>query len=469
MLFSSATFLFCFLPMVLAGYHLIRRELRGIFLLLASLLFYAWSEPVALVVLLGVALLSYAAAPTVAWAQKKDFKPLAVALMSAAILLDIGVLVYFKYTNFLIEIFNGITGRGLALQQILLPVGISFFVFQSIAYLVDVYRGKIPAEKNLLRILLYFAMFQKLTQGPIMRYGAMEEDLKKFEVTTEDLSEGARRFIIGLTKKLLIADVLGGAADGIFGLAPASLSTPLAWGGIVAYSLQIYFDFSGYSDMAVGLGRLFGFHLMENFKHPYAATSITDFWRRWHISLSTWFKDYLYIPLGGNRRGNQYFNIFMVFLATGLWHGSAWTYVIWGLLHGVLRMAEKFLTDRGIRQKIPTIINRVLTILLVMIGWVFFRANTLESAMAFIKAMFGFGGTSMFTLEWYYNAKVILVTLIGIVAAVPWKEAFPQATERLKESKVWLVCERVLLVGMLALCILLAMTSTYTSFIYFQF
>jgi len=454
---------------MLLAYHAVRKELRGIVLLLGSYLFYAWVEPKALLILLAVTLLSYVFALLIQNTRNGKNKALCVTLLTIAILADVGMLAYIKYTNFLIEIINDILHKGLALKQIMLTVGISFFTFQSISYLVDVYRGKIDAEKNILRIALYFGMFPKVTQGPIMRYGAMVEDLRRMQLQPGDLFEGVRRFIYGLTKKLLLADMLGGVADSIFALELSQLSTPLAWGGILAYTLTIYFDFSGYTDMAIGLGRMFGFRLMENFKHPYIATSITDFWRRWHISLSTWFRDYIYIPLGGNRRGNQYFNIFMVFVVTGIWHGAAWTFIIWGLLHGVVRLIEKVLMDKGIRQKIPVVVNWLMTMLIVMIGWVFFRAANLENAFGFLKAMAGFGAASPYTLGWFYNRKIVLVTVIAILAAVPWKECFPKAWEVWKDTYVVLWLERIALVVMLALCIMLAMTSTYTSFIYFQF
>lgn len=453
---------------MLLAYHAVRRELRGIVLLLGSYLFYAWAEPKALLILLGVTVLSYVFALLLQHVNKSK-KALRIAITAIALLADIGILTYFKYTNFLLGIFNSITGSGLALQQIMLPVGISFFVFQSISYLVDVYRGKITADQNILRIALYFGMFPKITQGPIMRYGDMAEDLRTLQLHPGDMYDGIRRFIYGLTKKLLLADALGAVADSIFALDFSQLSTPLAWGGILAYSLQIYYDFSGYSDMAVGLGKMFGFRLMENFNHPYAATSITEFWRRWHISLSSWFKDYIYIPLGGNRRGNQMFNIFMVFVVTGIWHGAAWTFIVWGLLHGVIRIIEKILTDKGIRKKIPTALNWIGTMLVVMSGWVLFRSASLGNAVEYLKIMAGFGQTSPYSLSWFYNRKIILLTIIGIFAAIPWKEIFPKVWEEHKDTCIVLWAERIILIGLLAICVVLAMTSTYTSFIYFQF
>lgn len=471
MAFSSNIFLFCFLPLSLLGYHLIRKELRNPFLLVVSLLFYAWAEPKALLVLFAVILISYLGARLIASAHAADAVVLPRILLALAIVADVGVLVYFKYTNFLLSTWNRITGSGLALQDILLPVGISFFVFQSISYLADVFRKKVPAQLSLLNVALYFAFFPKLTQGPIMRYGDMAEDLVEQKVTANDFAEGIRRFVIGLTKKLLLADMLGGVADSIFGLELSGLSTPLAWGGILAYTLQIYFDFSGYTDMAIGMGRMFGFHLSENFNYPYIATSITDFWRRWHITLSTWFKDYIYIPLGGNRRGNQYVNIFIVFLVTGIWHGAAWTFILWGVLHGVIRLIELFLQKRKLLERIPKIVRWAATMLLVMIGWVFFRAASLSGAIGFLGAMFGLNHPDavMYRIDWFYNPKIIAITVIAILAAIPWKQVFPKAADRLRGTYIALIADRIVLAAMLLLCLILAMTSTYTSFIYFQF
>lgn len=469
MAFSSNTFLFCFLPLMLLVYHSVRRELRGATLLLGSYLFYAWAEPRALAVLLGVTVLSYGAALLLQTMRRKEEKALSHLLLAAAILLDVGLLIYFKYTNFLLDILHSITGKGITLRQTMVPVGVSFFIFQSISYLVDVYRGKTDADKSLLRIALYFGMFPKLTQGPIMRYGDMAEDLRRMQMQPGDFYEGVRRFTYGLTKKLLLADLLGGVADGVFGLELSGLSTSMAWGGILAYTLQIYYDFSGYSDMAVGLGRMLGFRLTENFDHPYAATSITEFWRRWHISLSTWFKDYIYIPLGGNRRGNPYINLLIVFAVTGIWHGAAWTFILWGLLHGAVRLVEKVLMERKIYQRIPAMVRWLMTTLIVMFGWVLFRAQSVSGAVGYLKAMLGFGGVSPYTLGWYYNGKVILLTAVAVLAAVPWKECFPKQWARWRDTRLVLWAEHIALVVLLVLCVMLAMTSTYTSFIYFQF
>ena len=466
MVFSSNTFLFCFLPIMLVLYYLVRDKFRGIILLLGSYLFYAWAEPKALYILIGITVLSYTVGILVEKEQNKIKKRL---FLITAIIIDIGILVYFKYTNFIIETINSITNKDFALHKVILPLGISFFVFQSIGYIVDVYKEKIEPDKNFIRVALFFGLFSKVTQGPITRYDEMSEDLHRVHELPGDMYEGIRRFIIGLTKKLLIADILGQVVDSIFALSPNALSTSVAWGGAIAYTLQIYYDFSGYSDMAIGLGRMFGFRLTENFNYPYIADSITDCWRRWHISLSRWFKDYIYIPLGGNRRGNQYIHILIVFLVTGVWHGAAWTFIVWGLMHGVVRLLEKTLSDRHILSKIPFLIRWALTMLFVMIGWVLFRSPSLNNFLSYLRAMFGFGNTSSLTIGWFFNGKIILLTVVAVMAAVPWKKFFPSNWLYYKNSISVQVTERLILLVMLIICIILIMTSTYTSFIYFQF
>ena len=466
MVFSSNTFLFCFLPIMLLVYHIVRKEVRSFVLLLGSCLFYAWIEPKALIVLFSVILFSYGNGIVL---SKCCLKVVRRIILIVAILINIGILVYFKYANFIIEIFNLLTSKGIILQKIMLPLGISFFVFQSISYMVDIYRNEIKPEKNFVCLALYFAMFPKVTQGPIMKYSAMIEDLQRMELQTDDLYEGIRRFIIGISKKVLLADILGGVADSIFSLAPTELSVSLAWGGAFAYTLQIYFDFSGYSDMAIGLGRMFGFRLMENFNHPYISTSITEFWRRWHISLSCWFRDYIYIPLGGNRRGNQYINLLIVFIVTGIWHGAALTFIIWGLFHGIIRIIEKWISNKNITIKIPVILRWMITILLVMIGWVLFRSSSLKEFFSFIKAMFGFGSVSPYTIGWFYNTKVIIVSIVALLAAVSWKELFPNIWCKWRDKNATQLIMRLALLVMFIASIVLTMTSTYTSFIYFQF
>ncbi len=470
MVFSSNTFLFIFLPFTLLIYHLLRQEVRQLFLLAASFVFCSWANSETLTVLLSVIALSYFGGLLIGSVREKR-KGLSRAILAAIIIVDVGLLAYFKYTSFIISTKDQDIDQEVLLQSELLPVGISFFVFQSISYIADVYSGKIAADRNIISVALYFALFPKLTQGPIMRYGDMTQTLKKCVCSVDDMTEGIQRFIIGLTKKVLIADILGSVADPIFALEQPNLGMALAWGGIVAYTLQIYFDFSGYTDMAIGLGRMFGYRFSENFQYPYLSTSITEFWRRWHISLSTWFRDYIYIPLGGNRRGNQYLHIAVVFLATGLWHGTAWTFVVWGAFHGVFNILEKALNKKGLLSHIPSVIRWLATMLLIMIGWVLFRAESLDAAWYYLKAMFGFGHADLvqYQLRWFYTNKIILITVIGILASVPWKKLFPAIGRLLEKKRAGIVMQWCALGAMLVVSIMLVMTSTNTSFIYFRF
>ena len=468
MAFSSNVFLFIFLPLTLLGYYLIRQNFRNAFLLVVSIGFFIWSGTKAVLVLIGVIFLSYLGALIIGASSGIVIRKV---LLTITVLIDLGVLVYFKYTNFVIDTINGISGNNIPFINIILPVGLSFFVFQSISYLIDVYRKKTEPSRNLIEVALYFALFAKITQGPIVRYNEMKEQLGSRTVNVEGFSVGVQRFIIGLTKKVLIADQLGAVADSIFSIGISELSTPLAWGGIIAYTLQIYFDFSGYSDMAIGLGHMFGFVFPENFNYPYSATSLTDFWRRWHISLSSWFKDYLYIPLGGNRRGNQYVNLIIVWAATGIWHGAAWTFVAWGLFHGILLIVEKLLNKKDILKKLPKPVTWLLTMLIVMIGWVFFRANSLPHAFGYISALFGANGgaVAQYALSWFYDPKVICITVLGLVAMLPWKKLLPKQAAAIEGTYFSLAIRTLALAAMLVISIILVMTSTYTAFIYFQF
>ena len=466
MAFSTNLFFFLFLPLTLIGYYLIRNKFQNAFLLVASFAFFAWSAWKAIYVLIAVILISYIVSLMIDLNRSKKAKRIYLSLGIIAVVM---ILCYFKYFNFIIDILNQLTKSDFNHSNVFLPVGISFFVFQSISYMVDVYRGEAQADKNIIKVSLYFAFFPKLTQGPIMRYSSMAGDLEQRYDNIEQVSEGVRRFVIGLAKKLIIADQLGQIVDPIFGLDHQGLSASLVWGGVIAYTLQIYFDFSGYSDMAVGLGKMFGFDLIENFNYPYVSKSITEFWRRWHISLSTWFKDYVYIPLGGNRRGNQYINLLIVFILTGLWHGASWTFVVWGLFHGVLRLIEKITMKE--REKVPGLIRWLITMLMVMIGWVFFRAPDLSSALTILSTMFGFrnGNAIQYKLTWFYDNKRLLILLLGLLAMLPWRQWLPAGIREMEEKPIGLVLKYASTMFLFGICLLMIMTSTYSSFIYFKF
>ena len=367
MVFSSSLFLFGFLPVVLAIYFFSHNRYRNLVLLIASLFFYAWGEPRNVLVMLASILINYLLGLGIEKASKQ--KKLFLIL---SVLYNIGVLFYFKYLNFAGSIWESLTGQTLNMKTIVLPIGISFFTFQIMSYVIDVYRGNVPAQKNLINLALYISLFPQLIAGPIVRYIDVEAQIKQRESTWDGAYVGVKRFAIGFAKKVLIADQLATLADTVFagGNYPSMLSH---WIGIIAYTLQIYYDFSGYSDMAIGLGKIFGFDFLENFNYPYISRSIKEFWRRWHISLSSWFRDYLYIPLGGNRKGKvrTYINLIIVFFVTGLWHGASFNFIVWGLYYAVFLVIERLGFGKRL-EKLPRIIQHVYTLLVVVIGWVFF-------------------------------------------------------------------------------------------------
>ena len=386
MVFSSAVFLFVFLPAVFLLDRLARGvRLKNALLLAASLLFYAFGQPVYLPLLLVSVLLNYVCGLLAAGKYPK----LGVALAVAG---GIGMLAVFKYADFAIGTVNSLFGLSLPLTGIALPIGISFFTFQGLSYVVDVYRDRSVVSGSFVKVLLYISYFPQLIAGPIVKYHDIEKEIDDRHTTPQETALGVRRFICGLSKKLLISNAMGQMADAVFALPAGEIGMFASWMGAVCYTLQIYFDFSGYSDMAIGMGRMFGFHFLENFDYPYAATTIKEFWRRWHISLSTWFRDYLYIPLGGNRkgRGRTWRNRFLVFFATGLWHGASWTFVLWGLWHGLFSVLEDSgaLPAKRLQGRLP---GRVYTLLVVVLGFTLFRADTLAQAGAMFTAMFKIG------------------------------------------------------------------------------
>lgn len=473
MAFSSVAFLFGFLPLALLCYFLIPVRLRGgrnLVLLLFSLFFYAWGGVRLLPVLLASCVLNWGAALLAAPGRKRR-----KAVLAAALILNLGMLGYFKYTGFLLGNLNAL-GLDVAAPAIVLPAGISFFTFQAIAYLTDVYRGTVPAERGLLRLTLYMAFFPQLLQGPIVRYGDFAPALADRRENSADAAAGAVRFCFGLAKKVLLADALGQIADGAFA-AGDRLTVGLAWLGAIAYTLQLYFDFSGYTDMALGLGRVFGFRLPENFNYPYIARSASEFWRRWHMTLSFWFRDYVYIPLGGNRcsKGRQVVNLLVVWLLTGLWHGSAWNFVLWGLYYAVLLMGERFLWGRAL-DKLPNPLRHVYALVLITVGWVLFRSSGLEQVGEMVSAMFGFAPGGAWSGEAaYYLRQFHWELLAAIPAALPAKNRL-QAGLTAKQERgsraaalTLALGPRLLAFALLGLSSVRLLSSTFRSFLYFQF
>lgn len=456
MIFSSAEFLFLFLPGTLLLYYspLFRgRRARNVLLVLVSIFFYAWGEPVRVLLLLGSIAFNWLLGR---WAEPGRRRPRAA--LAAAVTGNLTVLFVFKYLGFLCENL-GLLGLPVPELDITLPIGISFYTFQAMSYVIDVYRGRSPAQRNILDVGLYIAFFPQLIAGPIVRYETVAREIHHRRECWADFSSGVPRFIVGLGKKAILANALAIAADAAF--RSQDLSAPMAWLGAVSYALQIYFDFSGYSDMAIGMGRMFGFHFLENFNRPYLASSVTDFWRRWHISLSSWFRDYVYIPLGGNRVSprRHLFNLFAVWMLTGIWHGANWTFLLWGLCYFLLLMAEKY----GRLDRRLGVLSRPWTLLWVLLLWVVFRADSLGHAGRYFAAMFT-GGRGNFDDFLYYFGNLKAYLGIAVVCCLPLDGVWERIPER---PRKWLACGGQ--IALLLLVLTYVASSTYNPFIYFNF
>ena len=469
MLFSSTVFLFLFLPLLLLGCLILKRDLRLWLLLFASIFFYAWGEPRYVAVMLIICVISYVTALTLdnatqSWKRK--------GILLLCLLVDLGVLGYFKYFDFILDNVNILLNKDYALRHIVMPIGISFFIFQAISYVVDVYRKEVKAQKSLAKLVLYISFFPQLIAGPIVQYHDIEHDLENNHVTLDDVAYGMERFIIGLSKKVLLANPLGSLADPIFNTGYHSADISIAWLGAIAYSLQLYFDFSGYSDMAIGLGRIFGFHFLENFNYPYISQSITEFWRRWHISLGAWFREYVYIPLGGNRKGKffTYLNLGIVFLLTGIWHGANWTFILWGIWHGAFIILERALGLNRSRNEKFNWWKHGYTILAFVIGWTVFRAENVQEGIGFIGTMFHvyMPESVPFSLSYYLSFKMILILLVAIVLSTPiGAKVGYWGMEHIGRVGVLLKYTSLLCLFILSASYLAA--STYNPFIYFRF
>ena len=464
MVFSSMVFLCIFLPVVFL-FHLLLPGIRAKngMLLLASLAFYVYGEPVYVILMIASAFVNYLSALLIGKnpAGKK-------AVMAVNVILNLGVLVLFKYTGFLAESVNTILGTAIPVPSIRLPIGISFFTFQAMSYVIDVYRGVTGAQKNFGKVLLYISFFPQLIAGPIVKYHDIAQEIENRTQTVDGVTDGIRRFIVGLSKKVLISNTVGLVADTLFAADVSGLNAAAAWIGAVSYMLQIYFDFSGYSDMALGLGMMFGFHFHENFEYPYISASIREFWRRWHMSLSGWFKEYLYIPLGGNRRGKfrTVVNKMIVFVCTGIWHGASFNFLFWGIYHGFFLMLEEYIPFIGKKGgKLKSFFQHVYALLVVCVGFVFFRADTMKQGCFWIREMFtDFGWkASAMSLTLQQLTPVYLVTLAAaLVAAVP-------VNSMLKKYKWYEGFTYVLSLAGFALCVLSLAGGTYNPFIYFRF
>lgn len=473
MVFSSPLFLFYFLPVILLLYYLVPRKQifwKNVVLLIGSLFFYAWGEPVYVLLMLFSIVMDYGLGLWLEHEKTRGGHPGRV--LALAVVLNLLLLGFFKYANFLIGTINGVTGLAIPLLELSLPIGISFYTFQALSYIIDLYRGEVEVQRSLLNFGTYVSLFPQLIAGPIVRMKTVAGELQDRQETFPEFSAGVRRFIVGLAKKALLANAAGEIWETVSAMEMESLPALTAWIGLAAYTFQIYFDFSGYSDMAIGLGRMFGFHFEENFRYPYVAASITDFWRRWHITLSTWFKEYVYIPLGGNRKGlaKQIRNILVVWLLTGIWHGAGWNFVVWGLYFGLILMVEKMGLLR-LLEKIPGFFRHIYTMFLVMLSWAVFAFDSLGQGMRFIGALFGGGGLvwngqSLYLL---YSSAVLLVLLILGSTEIPRKAAL-LVGERLKARPLLsTVGELGLLLAGFALCVAYLVDASYNPFLYFRF
>lgn len=468
MVFSSILFLFVYLPVVLAVYYIVPVRYRNLWLFIVNLVFYGWGEPVYILLMVFSIALNYAAGLLIARYRLTDDKK-ARAVLTVNTVVNLALLIFFKYFDLLAATLSRIPGISIPALGLTLPIGISFYTFQTMSYPIDVYRGDTEEQKNFIRFGTFVALFPQLIAGPIVRYSDIAVQLKTREHSVSEAASGARRFILGLAKKILLANLLGELVSSF--RASADLSVLYYWLGAIAFTLQIYYDFSGYSDMAIGLGRIFGFRFPENFQYPYLSGSITEFWRRWHISLGSWFRDYLYIPLGGNRKGSarQLLNILLVWLATGLWHGAAWNFVLWGLLYAVLLTAEKLFLLRGL-QKLH-VLNHVYVLLFVTLGFVLFDASSVQDAAQSIRAMFGGGGLPLVSAESLYELRSCTVLLLLAVAgATPLAKSLCAAVQRSRAGKTALaVLEPVGLTALLAVCTAFLVDGSFNPFLYFRF
>lgn len=467
MVFSSTVFLFGFLPVFLIAYYVSRGLVRNTILVVFSLFFYIWGEPKYFWIILILSFIIYIFGILIENNEKQFYRKL---LLIFGIILISSFLVYFKYIGFFVQNINSLFHSAIQLPDLPLPLGISFFTFQALSYIVDVYKKKIHIEKNPFYVLLYLTLFPKLTMGPIVRYTTIRDEIKCRNISIDDIVYGTERFIIGLAKKIIIANQLGLLADGLY--SGTNYSTPTIWLAAIAYMLQIYFDFSSYSDMAIGIGRMIGFHFLENFNYPYTADSVTEFWKRWHISLSSWFRDYIYIPLGGNRCniGRQIFNMFVVWAFTGLWHGASWNFILWGIYYLIFLIVEKYIL-KDILSGFPRFLKHIYLLLIVMFGWVLFRAENLNECITFAKYLLipAFDDISML------NAKLSIIKfwpylVLAFIFSMPiYDRCKAFMHHRIKNESLRKCIKYICLLTLFFVTIIYLVNSTFNAFIYTNF
>lgn len=466
MVFSSTIFLCVYLPLVLLGYYICPKKGKNLFLLIVSLIFYAWGEPKYVFLMIFSILVNYVFG--LLMDKHRENKKRLKLMLAISVIIDLGLLSVFKYTDFIITNINSAFGAGFDLLNIALPIGISFYTFQAMSYTIDVYRDDVRVQRNLIDFGMYITMFPQLIAGPIVRYSDVQDQLAVRNVTAADFSEGIMRFVVGLGKKVLLANQMGAVWTQIYALG-GDISALMAWTGAAAYTFQIYFDFSGYSDMAIGLGRMFGFKFPENFRYPYESVSITDFWRRWHITLSTWFKEYLYIPLGGNRRGlaRQALNLLIVWTLTGFWHGAGWNFVMWGLYYFAILFIEKLFLLKAL-DKLPRLFRHAYALLLIVIGWVIFASDDVSVMLPYLGSMFGangaLGGMDVYTLL----TRAALMVICCVASTELPRRLLVTAAGKMNEKAAFTV-KSVLTLTLLALSVVFLIGDSYNPFLYFRF
>ena len=464
MLFSSIPFLYYFLPTVLLLYFLVPRGLKNTVLLISSLFFYAWGEPIYVFLMIGTICLFYFCGIAIGKSKTDKMKKL---WLTVSVVISLALLGIFKYADFFVDSFNAVTGLSIPLLRLALPIGISFYTFQCLSYTIDVYRGNAQVQKNIISFGAYVVLFPQLIAGPIVRYVDVERELNSRVHTKEDFALGLRRFLVGLSKKILLANSFGELTE-IF-RASNEKSVLFYWIYAIAFLLHIYFDFSGYSDMAIGLGRIFGFKFIENFNYPYMSKSISEFWRRWHMSLGSWFRDYVYIPLGGNRvsKTRWVFNVLVVWMLTGMWHGAAWNFILWGLLHAAFLLLEKWLP----LKKLPGVLQRVYVLFVVMVGFVLFNAVDISQAFSDVAGLFGAGGIPLVTAETlYYLRSYGVLFILGFVGATSLVRNTELKLEQGKKTAtLTAIVEPLMLIAMLLVCTAYLVDGSFNPFLYFRF
>ena len=469
MIFSSLFFLFVFLPLTLLVYLFVPKKAKNIVLLISSLIFYAWGEPVYILLMVFSIIYNYISGMEIDFYRRRGNTAQLRLIFWLAVGVNLGILGFFKYYGFLLENLNRILPFTIKYTPLALPIGISFYTFQTLSYIIDVYRGDVDVQRNPINFGLYISLFPQLIAGPIVRYSDIEAQLTDRKVTFEGFGQGVKFFVKGLAKKVLLANNIGMAYTAISALPADKFSALAAWIGAVAYTFQIYFDFSGYSDMAIGLGKMFGFTFMMNFDHPYISSSITEFWRRWHISLSTWFREYVYIPLGGNREGTAKAirNLFIVWTLTGFWHGAAWNFVVWGLYYGVLLVLEKYVLHPVI-ERLPGAVRHIYALFFVVIGWVIFAAPSLSSAVHYIHVMFGGGTAADGSAGVYYLYNYLIILILCALCSGPGVTASLNRciVARERRKRIFVIA---LYIAAFICSIAFLVNATYNPFLYFRF